>query len=89
MSHISKIEVEIQSLEDLKAACKELGFQFCEGQKTHLWYGTNKGSENNIDSDFGKCDHAIKVPKCKFIRRCIRKSPFSKRTSPLNIFTAD
>ncbi len=63
MSHISKIEVEIQSLEDLKAACKELGFQFRENQKTHKWYGTNRESENE---DLGKCDHAIKVPKCKY-----------------------
>ena len=64
MSHISKIEVEIHSLEDLKQACKELGFQFCENQKTHKWYGTNKESEN--ETEFGKCDHAIKVPKCKY-----------------------
>ena len=64
MSHISKIEVEIHSLEDLKQACKELGFQFCENQKTHKWYGTNSESENK--TEFGKCDHAIKVPKCKY-----------------------
>ena len=64
MSHISKIEVEIQSLEDLKAACQELGFRFMENQKTHKWYGTNKESENG--TEFGKCDHAIKVPKCKY-----------------------
>ena len=73
MSHISKIEVEIQSLEDLKAACKQLGFQFCEGQKTHRWYGTNKRSENNIDSDFGKCDHAITVPQCKYEIGVVKK----------------
>jgi len=64
VSHISKIEVEIHSLEDLKQACKELGFQFCENQKTHKWYGTNKESEN--ETEFGKCDHAIRVPKCKY-----------------------
>ena len=64
MSHISKIEVEIQSLEDLKAACQEFGFRFMENQKTHKWYGTNKESENG--TEFGKCDHAIKVPKCKY-----------------------
>ena len=64
MSHISKIEVEIHSLEDLKQACKELGFQFCENQKTHNGTETNKESEN--ETEFGKCDHAIKVPKCKY-----------------------
>jgi hypothetical protein len=66
VSHISKIEVEIQSLEDLKAACQELGFRFMENQKTHKWYGTNRGSENDGQKDLGKCDHAIKVPKCKY-----------------------
>ena len=66
MSHISKIEVEIQSLEDLKGACRELGFRFMENQKTHKWYGTNKESENKTQTDLGKCDHAIKVPKCKY-----------------------
>ena len=64
MSHISKIEVEIHSLEDLKQACKQLGFRFCENQKTHKWYGTN--SESETETEFGKCDHAIKVPKCKY-----------------------
>jgi hypothetical protein len=64
LSHISKIEVEIHSLEDLKQACKALGFQFCENQKTHKWYGTN--SESETETEFGKCDHAIKVPKCKY-----------------------
>ena len=67
MSHISKIEVEIKSLEDLKAACKQLGFQFCEGQKTHRWYGTARASvSENTETDLGKCDHAIKVHKCKY-----------------------
>ena len=64
MSHISKIEVEIHSLEDLKQACKQLGFRFCENQKTHKWYGTNSESENK--TEFGNCDHAIRVPKCKY-----------------------
>ena len=71
MSHISKIEVEIQSLEDLKSACKDLGFQFCENQKTHKWYGTNSESENK--TDLGKCDHAIKVPQCKYEIGVVKK----------------
>ena len=71
MSHISKIEVEIHSLEDLKQACKQLAFQFCENQKTHKWYGTSRESENN--TDFGKCDHAIRVPGCKYEIGVIKK----------------
>ncbi len=73
MSHISKIEVEIQSLEDLKAACEQLGFQFRENQKTHKWYGTNKESENNTEIDLGKCDHAIKVPGAKYEIGIVKK----------------
>ena len=72
MSHISKIELEIQSLEDLKEACKVLGFQFSEGQKTYKWYGTNKESEN--ETEFGKCDHAIKVQKCRYEIGIVKKN---------------
>ncbi len=34
MSHISKIELVIHSLEDLKEACRQLGFEFMKNQKT-------------------------------------------------------
>ena len=39
MSHISKIELVIHSLEDLKEACRQLGFEFMKNQKTYKWYG--------------------------------------------------
>ena len=39
MSHISKIELVIHSLEDLKDACRQLGFEFMKNQKTYQWYG--------------------------------------------------
>ena len=70
MSHISKIELEIQSLEDLKLACKRLGFTFIENQKTYQWYGRWVGDSPlpegiNID-DLGKCDNVIKVPECTY-----------------------
>ena len=35
MSHISKIELVIHSLEDLKEACRQLGFEFMKNQKTY------------------------------------------------------
>jgi len=75
LSHISKIEIEIQSLEDLKAACRELGFQFCEGQKDYKWYGTQRESvsENNNQTALGKCDHAIKVPGAKYEIGIVKK----------------
>ena len=70
MSHVAKIELEIQSLEDLKLACKRLGFTFIENQNTYQWYGRWVGDSPmpegiNIE-DLGKCDHAIKVPECAY-----------------------
>ena len=63
MSHISKIELVIHSLADLKEACRQLGFEFMENQKTYKWYGRWVGDTPlpegiNIE-DIGKCDHAI------------------------------
>lgn len=70
MSHISKIELEILSLEDLKLACKRLGFTFIENQNTYQWYGRWVGDSplpEGIDINaLGKCDHAIKVPECTY-----------------------
>lgn len=70
MSHISKIEIEIRSLEDLKEACKELGFEFCEGQQTYRWYGTyledTELPENVAVEDLGTCNHAIRVPGARY-----------------------
>jgi hypothetical protein len=70
MSHISKIELEIQSLENLREACNQLGFQFMENQKTYKWYGRWVGDsplpEGIKIEDLGKCDHAIRVPDCEY-----------------------
>ena len=70
MSHISKIELVIQSLKDLKEACQQLGFEFMENQKSFKWYGRWVGDTPlpegiNIE-DIGKCDHAIRVPGCAY-----------------------
>ena len=70
MSHIAKIELEILSLEDLKLACKRLGFTFVENQQNYKWYGRWVGDSPlpegiNVD-DLGKCDHAIRVPECSY-----------------------
>jgi hypothetical protein len=80
MSHISKIELMISSLEDLKAACKSLGFQFVPDQKNFKWYGQWIGDTPlpegvNLD-DFGKCDHAIIVPECDYEVGVVRKDNY-------------
>ncbi len=70
MSHISKIEMIINSLQDLRQACKQLGFEFVSDQKTYQWYGRWVGDaplpSGIHKEDLGKCDHAIKVPDCKY-----------------------
>ena len=43
MSHVSTINVEIRDLEALKEACKVLGLEFKEGQKTYKWFGRHVG----------------------------------------------
>jgi hypothetical protein len=52
MSHISKIELEVNDLGTLAQACSRLGLNLIRDKKTFKWYGREDG----------KCDHAIKVP---------------------------
>ena len=70
MSHVSKIEVEITNLETLKKACKNLGLEFKDNQKTYAWYGKHIGDyplpEGFTVDDVGKCDHAISVPNAEY-----------------------
>jgi len=70
MSHISKIELEINDLEALKTACTIMGFNFMENQKTYKWYGRWVGDsplpEGVKIEDLGKCTHAIHVPGAKY-----------------------
>ena len=56
MSHISKIELEVNDLGTLGNACSRLGLELIKGQKTFKWFG----------SEDGKCDHAIRVPKANY-----------------------
>ena len=70
MSHVSKIELEVKSLEVLKKACQQMGFQFMTNQKTYQWFGRWMNDtplpEGVKVEDIGKCDHAIKVPGCHY-----------------------
>lgn len=52
MSHISSIDIEIKSLDDLATAAKSLGLELKRGQTTYKWYGRTPQA----------CDHAIVVP---------------------------
>lgn len=65
MSHVATIEIEIQDLADLRAACLDLGLVFAEGQQEYNWYGTHVGDfalpEGFTEADLGRCDHAIRM----------------------------
>ncbi len=78
MSHISKIELVIHSLDDLNNACQKLGFQFMENQKSYKWYGRWVGDTplpEGIDiEDIGKCNHAIRVPECEYEIGVVKRS---------------
>ena len=78
MSHISKIELVIQSMDDLKEACQKLGFEFVKNQKTFKWYGRWVGDtplpKGIKTEDIGKCDHAVRVPGCDYEVGVIRRS---------------
>lgn len=74
MSHVAKIEIEINDLECLKEAAAEIGLEFRTDQKNYRWYGRwmadynsdNAAYRQGIDpSEYGKCDHAIGIPKNK------------------------
>lgn len=69
------MRIEVRDLEALDAACKRLGFAFRRGQKTYQWYGRWVNDYHEEDAaykhgvatgDYGKCDHAIHVPGCKY-----------------------
>lgn len=76
MSHVVSVNVVITDLAALEAACKELSLQFMRDQKKHAWWGqwANDYSASNAayiqsgikPEDYGKCEHAIKVPGSKY-----------------------
>ena len=55
MSHISKIEIQINDIESLEKACSQLGYEFLKNQTHFKWY---QGKS--------ECDHAIRVPGAKY-----------------------
>ncbi len=55
MSHISKIEMEINDLQALKQACQIIGAEFIANQRTYRWY-----------SGQNPCNHVIKVPGANY-----------------------
>lgn len=86
MSHVATIKAEIKSLRGVKLACKRLGLEFLENQKTYKWFGKHVGDYPipfgmTID-DMGKCIHAIKVPGANYEIGVIR-DPMNKKNFKL------
>lgn len=55
MSHLVKIELEINDVNVLQKSCDRLGLSFMKNQNTFQWWG-----------QAAKCDHAIKIPEAKY-----------------------
>ena len=72
MSHVSRIEMQIDNLECLQRACAFLGFTFVKHQRHYKWYGRLVNPEKTplpdglTEQDLGKCDHAIRVPDAEY-----------------------
>lgn len=78
MSHLAKIELEINDLTALDKACKRLGFELVREQKTYKWYGRWVGDAplpEGLDvSKLGTCEHAIKVPNASYEVGVVKKA---------------
>jgi len=55
MSHISKIELQVNDLSILSSACARLGLELIRSRKSFKWYGKE-----------APCDHAIMVPQAEY-----------------------
>lgn len=70
MSHVTILDLEINNLDALKAACQRLGLEWMENQHTYKWYGQFMGDyplpQGFSKNDLGKCTHAIRVPGASY-----------------------
>ena len=83
MSHIVTIEPELYDPAAIRAACKRVGWELVEGRQTFRWYGRYVGDyrvwEKRLrdlgiePEDYGKCDHAIRVPGAKYEIGLVRR----------------
>ena len=66
MSHVTQVDgLEVNDLDCLEEAAKELGMELVRGQKTYKWFGRHVGDypmpAGFTSADMGKCDHALRV----------------------------
>lgn len=65
MSHIVAVELVVEDLDVLAAACRKIGLTLHRGVKNYKWYGRSVGDyplpSGVAVEDLGKCDHVIRV----------------------------
>jgi len=61
MSHLSKIEIQINDMQALKQACRVMGLEFAENHRQFKWY-----------NGFSPCEHVIRVPGASYELGVIR-----------------
>jgi hypothetical protein len=61
MSHLSKIEIQINDMQALKQACQVMGLEFAENHRQFKWY-----------NGFSPCEHVIRVPGASYELGVIR-----------------
>lgn len=65
MSHISTIQLKVNSLEALGKAAEDLGCELVRGVKKYKWYGGQMSGQQLpagfTTKDLGKCEHVIRV----------------------------
>jgi len=71
MSHVTTIDVhQHYEVNVLQRMCKDMGWEWREGQNTYAWYGNHVGDyplpEGFTREDMGKCNHAIHVPGARY-----------------------
>jgi hypothetical protein len=73
VSHVVSLQLQINDLDCLKAACDAVGLVYHEGVTSYRWYGWSVGDypipEGYSVYDLGKCVHKISVkgaPDCAY-----------------------
>lgn len=78
MSHVTTIHCEDEyDIASLKQMCHDMGWTFCENQRTYKWFGRHVGDypvpEGFTLEDMGKCDHAIRIPGAAYEIGVVKK----------------
>lgn len=77
MSHVATIEIEVKDLDALARAAQRLGLEFRHGQTEYKWWGQHEGDyplpTGFVETDLGKCDHAIHAPDAEYEVGVVRR----------------